>query len=585
MVKRKKRKNEIDVAFLRQLTIIAGLMALAVLVGIVIFVTSYRDNSGNEISFSIEIPEEKATRSVPFEIDVNINNNTNSFLKDVKLSLSLQEGLIGLEYGNGQTTINDPIGEIEGSSVSKRSYQVLPVAPAGSQLAITGTLSYKIGETEFEKEASKELEVGEEALSVNIKKPEQILAGSVFDVTVNYENKTDFNFPDLRLEMKYPENFTFVSSDLAPDSFTNYWRLGALNANSKGSLVIRGRVNNGKADTDFEAGLFAVFLETPYAAAETESEFKTSKSPIHLETLLKGSRSYISRAGDSLQYTIDYRNESGVALKNAVIRAEITGELFDFNTLVSEAKFNTLSNTLTWDGTTNPELGVLEPGESGTVRINIGVKSAFPIKRLNDKNFTLRVNTEIESPSVPYYLSADKTSAGDVLETKVQGLTTIDAQAFYRDASAGIANGGPIPPRVGEATEFTIHWVIRNYSTDVEDVAVSAELPQGVEWTGIIKSNIDSVPLYDEGTRTMSWEIDNIAATRGVLNSPVEAVFQVEATPNESLVGQFQPLLSNTMLKAKDGFTGMALNYSDLFLNTALNDDSTVMISEGLVAR
>lgn len=582
---KKKRKDDETLAFLRQLTIIAGLMALAVIVGIVIFVTSYQDTASDEIILSIELPEEAVTRSVPFEVDVNINNNTNTFLSDVSLSLSMEEGLVGLEYGSGGTTVNDPIGEVEEKSIAKRSYQILPVAQTGSRMTITGTLTYKIGGTNFEKEVSEEVEVGDEAISVMIDKPDQILAGSVFDVTVNYENKTDFSFPDLRLEMKYPDNFTYVSSDLAPDSFTNYWKLGTLKANSEGSLTIKGRLTGGGTSPDFEARMFAVFLETSYAAAETESELKTSKSPIHLTTTVKGSRNYVSRAGDSLQYAIDYKNESGVALKNVEIRSKMTGELFDYTTLVSEGKLNTLTNTLTWDSATNPELEVLEPGESGTVRINVGVKSSFPINRLNDKDFTLRVNTEIESPSVPYYLSADKTSAGDVLTTKVQGLTTIDAQAFYRDANSGIANSGPIPPKVGEATQYTIHWIIRNYSTDVEDVTVSAELPQGVTWTGVMKSNTDSVPLYDEGTRVMSWEIDEIAATKGVLSAPVEAIFQVEAIPNEGLVGQFQPLLSNTTLEAKDGFTGMTLNYSDLFLNTSLSDDQTVNISQGLVGR
>ncbi len=580
--KKKKIRDDSDVAFLRQLTIIAGLVLLAVITGIVIFVTSYQD-TGGEIDFSIEIPEEKVVRSIPFEISIDIENGTESVLSDVQVTLAFSEGLVSLGYGDEGTTITDSVGEVEKNSVSKRTYRILPVLPPGASPEITGTLLYKIGETEFEKEISKGLEIEEQALSVDIEKPEQILAGSVFDITVNYRNSSEFDFSDFRLEMSYPDNFTFVSAELEPDSFNNYWRLGTLKGNSKGKLTIRGKFGSGGEEPNFGAELFAVFNEKSYAAAETENELRISKPPIYLKTRVKGSRDYIAQIGDSLQYTIDYKNESGVALNNAAITAELTGELFDYSTLVSDAKFNSLTKTLTWDDTTNSELNVLEPGESGTVRINVGLNNSFLIKRLNDKNFVLKVNAEIESPTVPYYLSADKTTAGDSLETKVRGLTTIDAQAYYRDPDSGIANDGLIPPEVGEATEYTIHWVIRNYGTDVKNVKVSAELPEGVEWTGVMKSNLSSVPLYDEETKVMSWEIDEIAATKGVLSSPIETVFQVKATPSEDKVGQFQPLLSQTTLQAKDQFTGLTLNSSDVFLNTSLNDDSTVVISEGLV--
>ena len=70
-----------------------------------------------------------------------------------------------------------------------------------------------------------------------------------------------------------------------------------------------------------------------------------------------------------------------------------------------------------------------------------------------------------------------------------------------------------------------------------------------------------------------------------MINSPIEAIFQIEATPTPGKIGQFQPLLSNTQLTAEDQFTGLILKSSDVFLNTSLIDDKTVEISEGIVVR
>jgi len=214
-------------------------------------------------------------------------------------------------------------------------------------------------------------------LLINIEQPEQILVGSVFEIEVNYENISDFDFSNLHLEMQYPENFEFVSANFQPSSFNNYWRLGTLKANSNGNLKINGILRNGDGELNFEASLLTVFQDQPYPAAKTENEFKTAKSPIYFETSIMGNRKYVAKIGDSLKYTINYRNESGIALKDVEIRAELIGKLFDFSTLTSEAKLDTLTNVLLWDKNTNPELEVLEPSEEGAVIVNIALKNAF----------------------------------------------------------------------------------------------------------------------------------------------------------------------------------------------------------------
>ena len=579
---RSHRTDNVDI--LRQLTIIAGLIALAAIVGVFIFLTNSK-NSNYETALLLKTPDEEIVRSVPFEIEIGINNETNNFLSDVELTINLEEGLVSLGYGKEKTVIRNSIGNIGKGNLSKQSYQILPTAPAGSKPQISVTLLYSIGKTRFEKTAVAEIEIKKEALLINIEQPEQILVGSVFEIEVNYENISDFDFSNLHLEMQYPKNFEFVSANFQPSSFNNYWRLGTLKANSNGNLKINGILRNGDGELNFEASLLTVFQDQPYPAAKTENEFKTAKSPIYFETSIMGNRKYVAKIGDSLKYTINYRNESGIALKDVEIRAELIGKLFDFSTLTSEAKLDTLTNILLWDKNTNPELEVLEPSEEGAVIVNIALKNAFPVERLGDKNFSLKLNAEMESPSVPYYLSADKTSAGDVLKTNVAGLITVDAQGFYWDAPSGIANKGGLPPTVGESTEYTVHWVIRNHATDVKNVKISATLPEGVGWTGLVKSNINSVPIYNEADKKINWEIENIAANKGVINSPIEAIFQIEATPTPGKIGQFQPLLSNTQLTGEDQFTGLILKSSDVFLNTSLIDDKTVEISEGIVVR
>ena len=146
-------------------------------------------------------------------------------------------------------------------------------------------------------------------------------------------------------------------------------------------------------------------------------------------------------------------------------------------------------------------------------------------------------------------------------------------------------NSGNLPPQVGKATQYTVHWIITNYSTDISDVVVAAPLASGVSWTGQIKSNIDSVPLYDSQTNIVTWTIPRIVATKGVIGDPIEAIFQISATPNAAQLNQFEPLLGETNLSATDDFTDLAITSVAPALSTNLIYDPTVGQNGGRVTQ
>jgi len=151
--------------------------------------------------------------------------------------------------------------------------------------------------------------------------------------------------------------------------------------------------------------------------------------------------------------------------------------MFDFSTLDTDASYRSLDNTLVWNASNAPDLALIPAGGSGSVDFDIRVKNSYPIKRLNDKNFTLGILAEIESPTVPYFVAAKKTVNSLKLETKVTGQVKVDAKAYFRDATAGILNEGPFPPKVNRATNFTVHWLITNYGTDISGIEVKAAFP------------------------------------------------------------------------------------------------------------
>ncbi|MFH1193264.1 MAG: hypothetical protein V1656_03030 [Candidatus Jorgensenbacteria bacterium] len=561
------------------LAVVGVLLFLAV--GAVIFILS-SGGGGEGITLTLYAPSE-IYRGVPFELKVDVENQLDAVIRDATLSLNLPAGLVSVDnIGTNRAITSESVGDIGGRTVAKKTFRLLAVGLPDSLQKANVTLSYGTGgRSRFQASAEKEIVVNRAAVKLTVAKPERVISGSAFELQIDYENVTEklnkFDFPDVTLRMKYPDGFNFQSASSKPDSLDSSWRLGALNAGSKGVLRVKGVLTGaGEAQFSLPVTVIANFGGEEYPLAEENVVLALSPAPVNLQVLMNGRNDYVARAGDVLTYTVPYRNESGIALADVVLKLSLSGELFDFTTLDTDAQIDSRTNTLTWNAGNTPAFRLLDPGASGEVRVTVRLKSSFPIRRPSDKNFMLKAQAEASSPSVPYYLSADKTTALASMETKVAGLAVVDAQAFFRDVAAGMLNQGKLPPQAGQPTEYTIHLVILNYGTDVKNVAVSAFLQPGVTWTGLVKSSIDAVPLWNERTGEVTWQIEKIVATKGIISAPVEAVFQVRATPEATGVGQYQPLMGETTLKATDDFTGLELTSRDAGLTTALPDDHTV---------
>jgi hypothetical protein len=566
---------------------VIGISLAVIAFGVFLIFQYLGDSSGPQIKIEAVTPP--AVRAgVPFEAIINVSNQSSIVLQNASLGLTLPPGLVSSGRGETGGEIRELLGDIGVGGITRRSFTLIAIEDDDRGVKrINVNFLYSTGSRErFEQKTVKEVIVEGPAIEAEAKVPERVLSGSAFEIEIRYRNVSDFDFESLALEVIYPQGFEFISASLPPSSLNNYWNLGGLRAGSSGVLKIKGSAAApGQAYFSVPAAISAEINGQKFVVSKTNLSFSIAPSPIELSVVVNNNPDYVARISDRLSYAIGYQNQSGIALADAVIRAKLTGELFDIATLQTRAQIDSLTNTLTWNASNISELRLLQPAASGVVSFDIRLLPNFPIKRLNDKNYLLKLEVTMDSPTVPYYLEAAKTSAAAASEIKVSGYISVDAQAFYRDAASGVLNLGAMPPKVNELTQYTIHWVIKNYATDVKDVELRAFLQSGVSLTGIVKSNIDSVPLYNERTQEVVWRIERILAAKGVINEPIEAIFQIQAVPNATQVGQYQPLLSETRIKAVDEFTGLQLENFDTVLTTSLPDDVTVGQGGGRVVQ
>ncbi len=584
MAKKKKKHESDSPRWLKRTLLIGASIGLLVIALGALFIFTYL---GEPRGISADIyAAQTVTRGVPFDVSVNVTNNANMPLQNGSITLNLPNGLVALNTAD-PSVVSEKLGDVKSGSLTKRTYTLLPVGAVGNDEKIMVTFAYEVGGgSRFETDASQDVTVQDAAVLITAKTPNQVLAGSTFSFDLSYANTSDMDIQNATLEADYPDGFKFDSASVTPSSFTNYWDLGTLPAHTTSTITITGRFS----DTSQSGVSIPVKIATTIdgqdrTIADGTVQITPSPSPLGLTVLINGQDGYVARVGDTLQYAVRYQNLSGIALSNLTIRVALTGDLLDFTTLGTTGVYSPSSQTVTWSSANIPALALVSPGGSGEVDFTIGLKNQFNLQRLNDKNYYVRSDVQANSPSVPYYLSSSNTSAEVITDTKVSGAIAIAARAYYRDALSQIANAGNLPPKAGQATQFTVHWLLSDYANDTNNIEVRAALPAGVKWTGTVKSNGDTSPQYDASSGSVVWDIPKMTANRGVLTDPLEAVFQVEATPDASGVGQYETILEKTQATATDSFTGATLTDSADPLTTALPLDDTVSPAQGIVVQ
>jgi hypothetical protein len=529
----------------------------------------------------------------PFPLSITVSNQSKSVLKNAELNIILPAGISFVGEDPGQQATTEQIDTLSSQTINPPENLELIATGAAGAASIAGTsqtisakLIYETAETDntqYETDGNTNVVIGAQpAVTVTYNAPSNIFSGQNFDLSVNYQNNTTGTFQDLQLQMQYPPAYNFVKSSLNPlNGAGNSWNLGLLAANTTGTFTITGNIVG-------PSGVQYQLNGTPSVSVPSSSQmyplnppspanFSVTGLPLSLLLTLNNSSTYVAGLNDNLNYTLTYTNNSNIVFQGLNASVSFVGQMYDFTSVKSAGSFDSNADTISWNAANTPQLASLAPGQSGSVNFSINTKSAFPITSVDDKNYVLKAAAQITSQTVPQNVEGSSTQSLASLTNKVGGVITIGATGYYNDPTIKITNSGPYPPKANQATEYTIHWDIKNYSTDASSVTVSAYLQSGTTFTGQVESNVpSSTPVYNPTTGLITWTIPFVPATTGVIGSPAEAVFQVINTPSITEIGQDVTLLGPTSLSSMDLFTGEKLTASADPITSQLRNDTSI---------
>ncbi|MBI2024159.1 hypothetical protein HYT00_02115 [Candidatus Giovannonibacteria bacterium] len=519
--------------------------------------------------------------------EVVVSNNNKKALEGAQLSFEYPEGSKVLDEGVKGLHASKIVGEIGPGKTERFVYSAFVYGFENEEKISNAILEYRPEDsrTILTKEFSSTVKITRSPVGVSFDMPQEILAGQETEIKINYVSNSESVLNNLVLQFEPPAGFSLKSANPSPEAGGKSWALKDLNPGDSGSIAIKGILSGG----DLEEKSFKATVGTKNEFGEVSlygrgvASINLSKPFLEVDAKVNGQDAYDARPGEILQVEVSYKNNLSVPVQNAVIEGVLSGKGFDEKQIrVEEGSYRAIDKKIIWNGSSLPALSQINPGQGGKIKFQFGISESPSIKTSSDKEFKTTINFTIRPGVIPPGVPGAELNGQDSMDVRLISRMQLVRKGFYY--SAVISNSGPMPPRVGKETTFTVTLSLTNSSNDLENVIVKATLPAYVNWKSKILP-VGSPVTFDQNTGAITWNVGQIKAGVGYTSPAKQLIFQIGFIPSPGQIGQAPELVSGILVQGKDKFTGADLEVLAPELTLALEDDGRIDISQTTVVK
>jgi hypothetical protein len=532
---------------------------------------SFRKNVYSKEVLKLEIfgPSE-ITIGKEVEFIVKYKNNGNFRLEDPELSFEPPENsLEDDKMAQRKILDKEKLGEaIYPGEENSFSFKMRIFGKEGETKIAKATLSFrpKNLRARYSVNTSFSTQIKSSPITFEFDLPSKVENGKVFNFRLDYFSNLDLTLTNLRVQVNYPSDFEFFSSTPKSIEKTD-WDIPLLNRAEGGRIEIQGKISGEIGRVEIFRARLGILKENQFIVLkEIEKGVEITKPSIFLRQEINGNPQYTAFPGDWLHYTIYFKNIGDEEMTNLFLISKLEGDAFDFQTIKCDfGECKPGDDSVIFDWRRVPKLQYLAPTDEGKVDFWIKLKDDLgnvknPI--LKNKVFILQLKEEFI--------------------TKISSKVEVSQKGFYFDEVFG--NSGPISPRVGETTTYTILWQVKNYYSDLKDVKVRAKLPEYVNLTGkVFPEEMASKFSFDPNSREIVWSLGDLERGKGVFTPPLSIAFQVAFLPTESQRGETPEIIGEVKVSGEDTWTDKILESTSTPLTTLLPDDPKIKPEMGIV--
>lgn len=390
--------------------------------------------------------------------------------------------------------------------------------------------------------------------------PSKTESGREVKFSLNYFSNLDYPLSDIGIKVEYPSEFQFLESKPKALEKTDL-EIKSLNKTEGGRIELKGILQGGIGEQKLFKAIFGIWKEGEFIVLkEAMRGVEIIESSLYISQLINGNPEYVAELGDLLHYEIYFRNLGRNPFERLSIIAKLNGALFDFQTIKSDYGENTPGdNTIIWDWKRIPQLKFLDLGEEGKVEFWVSLKS--DVQPRPGEN--LSVSNEIIFPG----------QTKKEFLTKVNSKLILSQKGHILDEIFG--SQGPLPPKPGQKSYFTIIWEVQNFYNPVGNAKVKTILSPLIELTGKISPQTTAF-TFDSNSRELIWQIGDLEPGQ---EKKVQLAFQIALTLSEE---EKEPtlLISQAEISGEDKWTTQILSATSSPLYTSFSE---AIIGEGIM--
>lgn len=480
---------------------------------------------------------------------------------------------------NGKALLEKPVlvfeypagSQVEGGKAIRQTIQLDDLYPGQEQnTTFKARLFGKEGETketraslqyapknlnaQFESDTTTTTTISSVPLNFDLDLSSKIESGQQITFSLNYFSNSAFPLSDLRIKMEYPDGFSFAGATPSPIG-DKEWKIGVLNKAGGGRITISGTLEGQVDEAKIFTATIGTWKEGVFTALKDVAKgIDITQTRLIVSETVNGLQEYIASPGEVLHYVIGFKNATDKNLENLFLVVSLDGRPFDMQSVkVTNGTFKQGDNSIVWEAKDATKLRFLGKGEEGQVEFWINVKPQWEVFSSQDNNFVLHAQVMLSDATKDF-------------TQKVASAFNLQQVVLFQDEVFG--NQGPLPPRVGVPTTFTVTWKINNGANDIEGAKIKGVLPVNVSLTGKIFPE-DSHLTFDQVSREVVWDMGDVPAGAGTFGTAPTVSFQVQANPSVGQAGGVLMLLDQVQAIATDSFTTTLVSSSPTSLDTA----------------
>ncbi|MFA6253844.1 MAG: hypothetical protein WC640_01105 [Candidatus Paceibacterota bacterium] len=561
-----------------------------VTVAIAIYALFFSTNviSGNNIDLLVKGPAQIRSGD-ELNLQTTIVNKNKAILNSVNLVFSYPSGTMDPLSPNQELPIwREKLNDLNPGQTIDVASRAVVFGGQNTTREIKIVLEYRIPDSNalFTKEKIYTVTIGSSSLDLALKMPTETNIGKEFTGTLRVVSNAQSLLRNCTIRFEWPEGFVFKTADPAPSESDNAWFLGDLvpgmekEINFTGTLsgqsgdvkpfkVLAGLASNGGKDQmTLEYGnLFqTINLRKDFVSADIFLVDKNGNNPIVFP-------------GGILSGYVSWFNNLDDKIVDGSFNLRLQGDLIDKRTVQASSGFyNSIDNTISWDERILPSLKEIFPNGEGQTNFKFDLSPL--LGSVNSKSQEINLKLTFRGTRVIGENQTEEVVTQSEKTVKISTLAKFVANGVYH--TGPFKNTGPLPPKVGQETTYTINWVVTNTINDLGDVVVRTILPPATKWLSLV-SPLDEKVVYNQTNGEVVWNLGKVAAGTGDSSPARQVSFQISLLPSLSHVGKAFDLTGRTTFDGKDLYTGAVISQETPPVSTMLLTDPNFVIGQEIV--